>query len=163
MDDIEVKVHDEINDYKEKLRWFTVRQWIAIFLFFGINVPLYLKLKPIIGEDLIELLVIIISAPIAIVGFIQIQQCDAEKIFPFIMRFYLHFNKPILFKTEIQIMQEKAEKEALKREKKNKLLQKLPFFKNILVLDKEVFSNEENEPKYKKNWIKIRKKIFKQK
>ena len=45
MDQIEIRIHEEINDYHEKFYWFTFRQWIAVILFGITAVPFYLKFR----------------------------------------------------------------------------------------------------------------------
>lgn len=130
MDRIEPRIHDEIKDYKEKFYNFTLRQWIFGILILITTVPLYLVLFPKIGSNITGWLVIIVAVPIGFVGFIPIQGLNAERIMFFWKRNYINFAKPILFKTEEELLQEKngkkiksATNNVSKKEQKN--IQKL--------------------------------------
>lgn len=110
MDRIEPRIHDEIKDYKEKFYNFTLRQWIFGILILITTVPLYLVLSPKIGSDIAGWLVIIVAIPIGFVGFIPIQGLNAERIIFYWKRNYINFAKPIVFKTEQELLQEKKSK-----------------------------------------------------
>lgn len=110
MDRIEPRIHDEIKDYKEKFYNFTLRQWIFGILIIITTVPLYLVLSPKIGSDIAGWLVIIVAVPIGFVGFIPIQGLNAERIIFYWKRNYINFAKPIVFKTEQELLQEKKSK-----------------------------------------------------
>ena len=110
MDRIEPRIHDEIKDYKEKFYNFTLRQWIFGILILITTVPLYLVLSPKIGSDIAGWLVIIVAVPIGFVGFIPIQGLNAERIIFYWKRNYINFAKPIVFKTEQELLQEKKSK-----------------------------------------------------
>ena len=107
MDRIEPRIHDEIKDYKEKFYNFTLRQWIFGILILITTVPLYLVLSPKIGSNIAGWLVILVAIPIGFVGFIPIQGLNAERIMFFWKRNYINFAKPILYKTEEELLQEK--------------------------------------------------------
>ena len=130
MDRIEPRIHDEIKDYKEKFYNFTLRQWIFGILILITTVPLYLVLSPKIGSNIAGWLVILVAIPIGFVGFIPIQGLNAERIMYFWKRNYINFAKPILYKTEEELLQEKNGKKkktvvsnVSKKEQKN--IQKL--------------------------------------
>lgn len=130
MDRIEPRIHDEIKDYKEKFYNFTLRQWIFGILILITTVPLYLVLAPKIGSNIAGWLVILVAIPIGFVGFIPIQGLNAERIMFFWKRNYINFAKPILYKTEEELLQEKNGKKkktvvsnVSKKEQKN--IQKL--------------------------------------
>ena len=130
MDRIEPRIHDEIKDYKEKFYNFTLRQWIFGILILITTVPLYLVLSPKIGSNIAGWLVILVAIPIGFVGFIPIQGLNAERIMFFWKRNNINFAKPILYKTEEELLQEKNGKKkktvvsnVSKKEQKN--IQKL--------------------------------------
>ena len=110
MDRIEPRIHDEIKDYKEKFYNFTLRQWIFGILIIITTVPLYLLLSPKLGSDITGWLVIIVAVPIGFFGFIPIQGLNAEKIIFFWKRNYINFAKPLLYKTEEELLLESKKK-----------------------------------------------------
>ena len=111
MDRIEPRIHDEIKDYKEKFYNFTLRQWIFGILIIITTVPLYLLLSPKLGSDITGWLVIIVAIPIGFFGFIPIQGLNAEKIIFFWKRNYINFAKPLLYKTEEELLLESSKKQ----------------------------------------------------
>ena len=110
MDHIEPRVHDEIKDYREKFYNFTLRQWIFGILIVLTTVPLYLVLSPKIGSDLTGWIVIVIAIPIGFFGFIPVQGLPAEKIIFYWKRNYINFSKPIVYKSEEDLLKEKQNK-----------------------------------------------------
>lgn len=61
MDNIEITVFDEINDYKEKIYFFNFRQWIFAILIVVLVVPTYVLLKDRIGDEVTSYIVIFIA------------------------------------------------------------------------------------------------------
>lgn len=120
MDDLEVRIPKEITEYHEKFYGLTLRQILATLAIAAINIPLYINLSAIIGDDLASYIVIAIAGIIGFFGFIKIHNLDAEKIVPFWWRNYISFAKPLIYKTEKEIA---AEKEAKKHKNKKKDIQ----------------------------------------
>lgn len=115
MDRIEPRIHDEIKDYKEKFYNFTLRQWLFGILIVITTVPLYLLLSPKIGSDLTGWIVILVAIPIGFFGFIPIQGLNAEKIIFYWKRNYINLAKPIIYKTEEELLLEKTNKKHSKK------------------------------------------------
>ena len=138
MDNIEITVFDEINDYKEKIYFFNFRQWIFAILIVVIVVPTYLLLKDKLGEDITSYVVILIAGILGFIGFVKIHELPAEKILPYWFRHYFLFSKPIHYITDKEY--------SLQHQKKRKIKSK----------------NNENITKLTKNEVKEIKKTRKQ-
>lgn len=121
MDNIEITVFDEINDYKEKIYFFNFRQWIFAILIVGLVVPTYILLKDRIGDEITSYIVIAIAGVFGFIGFVKIHELPAEKILPYWARHYFFFAKPIHYMTdsEYEELHQKKNKKQLKSKNKN--------------------------------------------
>lgn len=122
MDNIEITVFDEINDYKEKIYFFNFRQWVFAILIVGLVVPTYILLKDRIGDEITSYIVIAIAGVLGFIGFVKIHELPAEKILPYWARHYFFFAKPIHYMTdkEYEELHQKKNKKQLKSRTKNK-------------------------------------------
>ena len=119
MDNIEITVFDEINDYKEKIYFFNFRQWAFSILIAIIVIPLYFILKEKIGEEITSYIVIAIAAFLGFIGFVKIHELPAEKILPYWFRHYTLFAKPIKYipDAEYELLHQKKHREEVKKTK----------------------------------------------
>lgn len=117
MDNIEITVFDEIKDYKEKIYFFNIRQWIFAILIVIIVVPTYLILKSKIGEEITSYIVIAIAGVLGFIGFVKIHELPAEKIIPYWFRHYVLFAKPIHYITDEEYMLQHQKKSKKKSKK----------------------------------------------
>lgn len=122
MDNIEITVFDEINDYKEKIYFFNFRQWIFAIIIVGLVVPTYILLKDRIGDEITSYIVIAIAGVFGFIGFVKIHELPAEKILPYWARHYFFFAKPIHYMTdkEYEELHQKKNKKQSKTKTKNK-------------------------------------------
>lgn len=168
MDNIEITVFDEINDYKEKIYFFNFRQWIFAIVIVGLVVPTYILLKDRIGDEITSYIVIAIAGILGFLGFVKIHELPAEKILPYWIRHYLFFSKPIYYITdkEYEKLHEKKNKKQLKsktntkkeklvkaeiKESKAKQKQKRVLNKNNKSFNKKVIKVNKNKIEKAKN------------
>lgn len=154
MEELEVVVFDEIDDYKEKIKGLTFRQWIFVGISILVVVPTYIFIPKFlnISKDIVSYIVIVEAVIIGFFGFIKIHNLNAEQIIPYWYRHYLIFNKPITYKTDKQWADEHTKK-------KDKKAQKVDADKQI----KDVTSNIEatkpkDQPKISKKELKAQQK-----
>lgn len=158
MDNIEITVFDEINDYKEKIYFFNFRQWIFAIIIVALVVPTYIFLKDRIGDEITSYIVILIAGIFGFLGFVKIHELPAEKILPYWIRHYLFFAKPVYYMTdkEYEKLHEKKKKLKSKANTKKEKLAKAeikeskPKQKPKRVLDK---NNNMSKKKVNKNKI----------
>lgn len=120
MEHLEVVIFDEIDDYSEKIKGLTFRQWIFVALAVIVVVPTYLlipKYTPL-TKDIVSYIVILEAAIIGLFGFIKIQNLNAEQIVPFWYRHFMIYKKPIEYITDTEW--EKAHEKKNKKSKANK-------------------------------------------
>lgn len=164
MDNIEITVFDEINDYKEKIYFFNFRQWFFAILIVALVVPTYIFLKDKIGDEVTSYIVIAIAGILGFVGFVKIHELPAEKILPYWIRHYFYFSKPIHYMTDEEfklqrqkknkkdinfskknVKQFKSEMRELKKKQKQEKLLKKAKKKYGIKENKEVIENKNNE------------------
>jgi len=141
MDNIEITVFDEINDYKEKIYFFNFRQWAFSILIAIIVIPTYLILKEKIGEEITSYIVIAIAAFLGFIGFVKIHELPAEKILPYWFRHYTLFAKPIKYipDAEYELLHQKKHRKEVKKTKsvsKSELKELKKFKKQEILLKK---------------------------
>lgn len=141
MDNIEITVFDEINDYKEKIYFFNFRQWAFSILIAIIVIPTYLILKEKIGEEITSYIVIAIAAFLGFIGFVKIHELPAEKILPYWFRHYILFAKPIKYipDAEYELLHQKKHRKEVKKTKsvsKSELKELKKFKKQEILLKK---------------------------
>ena len=142
MGNIEIQVHNEINDYKEKIYFFNFRQWIFAILIVVIVIPTYFFLKNKIGEQATSYIVILIAGILGFIGFIKIHELAAEKILPYWIRHYFFFAKPVKYITDHELLEMQKQKKRIfkKGNKTSKNIEKLnvdKLMKNLSQLSKE--------------------------
>ena len=124
MDELEIRVFDEIKDYKEKIYFLNIRQWIFSILIVALVVPTYIFLKDKIGEEVTSYIVIAIAGVLGFVGFVKIHELPAEKIIPYWIRHIFFFSKPITYISEKEYSDKNKRKnvksKAIPKKKKNK-------------------------------------------
>lgn len=141
MDNIEITVFDEINDYKEKIYFFNFRQWAFSILIAIIVIPTYLILKEKIGEEITSYIVIAIAAFLGFIGFVKIHELPAEKILPYWFRHYTLFAKPIKYipDAEYELLHQNKHRKEVKKTKsvsKSELKELKKFKKQEILLKK---------------------------
>lgn len=137
MDNIEIRVFDEIKDYKEKIYFFNIRQWIFAILILITVVPTYLILKDKIGEEPTSYIVIAIAGILGFLGFVKIHELPAEKIIPYWIRHYFLFAKPIHYMTDAEYK--------LQHQKKKKKINKSSNSKTTRSEIKEIKKKQKQE------------------
>ena len=166
MDNIEITVFDEINDYKEKIYFFNFRQWLFAILIVALVVPTYILLKDKIGDEPTSYIVIAIAGIFGFIGFVKIHELPAEKILPYWFRHYFVFAKPIHYITDEEYMiqhqkgnrkstkstniegtkKSKLEIKELKKQlKQEKLLEKAKKKYGTKLENKEITTKDENK------------------
>lgn len=135
MDNIEITVFDEINDYKEKIYFLNFRQWIFAILIVGLVIPTYILLKDKIGEDITSYIVIAIAGVLGFIGFVKIHELPAEKILPYWVRHYFFFAKPIHYITDEEY--EKLHQRRNKNRKKSNTKNQKTKISNEKIKDKK--------------------------
>lgn len=109
-ENLDITIFTEITDYHSKIYGLTVRQLIFSALTGAIVIPLYYYGRQEIPENIVEWLVIIVAIPLMTMGFIPIQQMNAEKIVPYLKRHYIDFWQPLEYKNDKDVAREKNEK-----------------------------------------------------
>ena len=122
MDSIEVRIPDEIREYKEKYGGFTFRQWIGIVLVGVVCVPVYYVLYTHTVQTFAMIVTTIIAAPIGLIFFMPINGMNAEKMIPYFKRMFIDFGTVLKFETENE---RKIELEMMKDKKYRKKIKKL--------------------------------------
>lgn len=113
MDQLEVRVHEEINAYKERFYGLTLRQWIFVIITLLVDIPGYIYFKKYINENILQMIIIIFSLPMGAFGFLTVQELPFEKFLRYFKRGYLKLYKPLEYKSEKEAKIEKEYYESL--------------------------------------------------
>lgn len=159
MDDIEITVFDEIKDYKEKIYFFNIRQWIFAIIIVAIVVPTYLILKDKIGEEVTSYIIIAIAGILGFIGFVKIHELSAEHIIPLWFRHYFIFVKPVHYITdkEYKLQHQKKSKKHIST-KNDKKQHSRSEMKEIRKMQKEEKMLVKARKKYKSKFENIEEK-----
>lgn len=134
LEQLEVIIFDEPDEYREKIKGLTFRQWIFVAIMLVVIVPTYLLLPKFtpITENIASYIVILEAAIIGFFGFVRINNLNAEQIVPYWYRHYVLFSHPITYITD--------EEWAKTHEKKNKKAQNT----SAANVDKTINESREN-------------------
>jgi hypothetical protein len=98
---IEVRIPKEIRTYKEKLFFgLNIRQTVCSVLAIAINVPLYIYLRPYIGEDMAGWLIMFTAGPLFLVGYFNYNGMPFEQFLVCILKFQFLTPRKRKYKTE---------------------------------------------------------------
>lgn len=102
MDNLEIIMFKEINNYSEKFYGLTFRQWIFSALAVLVVVPTYILLPKYVGisADIASYIVIFEAGIIGFIGFVKINDQPAEALLPYLYRHFTIFGKPIKYMTD---------------------------------------------------------------
>lgn len=147
---MEVRVHEEISEYKEKFYGLTLRRWISVIITVIVDVPLYIFLNSYVPDDILQIMVIIISGPVLLIGFVPFQQLPMEMFLKYFFRNYLNLYKPLEYKTDLEVKKEKEYYESLtffQKRKYRKNKNKIEKSKKVTEKDKtsKIDINENRE------------------
>lgn len=122
MEQLEVVIFDEVDDYKEKIKGLTFRQWIFCAVALIVVIPTYIFVPKFLGisQDITSYIVMVEAAIIGFFGFIKIHNLDAEQIVPYWYRHYIIYNKPIKYVTDKQWAEEHTKNKDKKKTQKSK-------------------------------------------
>lgn len=98
---IEIKIPKEINDYKTRSYFgFSLRQFICIVLTLAINIPTYFFISKYLGSELASWVVILISIPMVLTGFLKYAGLPFEKFIIAFLRTTFLYPQRRIYKTE---------------------------------------------------------------
>lgn len=145
MDQLEVRVHSEINSYSEKFYGLTFRQWLCTAIALLLDVPIFLFLKGYVNNDILEIMIILITAPILAIGFIKVQDLPLEKFMKYFIRSYFKMYKPLKYQTDKELEKEKQYYYSLSFIRKIKYLMRKDKANDIPIEDKIKIEGKQNE------------------
>lgn len=123
---IEIKIPKEVRSYKETIFFgLTLRQIICLGIALSINVPMYIFLKPYIGDEIASWIIMFTGVPLFLVGFFKFNGLPFEKFALIVLKFKLFIPQKRKYKvenifTEIVADQDKINIENLKKSKERK-------------------------------------------
>lgn len=122
MDSIEVRIPDNVRNYREKYGGFTFRQWIGIALVVLVCVPVYYLLNKYTVRMFAMVITMVLAAPIGVLFFVQINELDAEKMIPYMKRQFVDYGIVLKFETEAE---KEVDTEMMKDKKYRKQMKRL--------------------------------------
>jgi hypothetical protein len=98
---IEVKIPKEIRTYKEKLFFnLNLRQTLCIVLALAINIPLYIFIRPYIGDEIAGWIIIFTAVPLFLIGFFNYNGMPFEQFIVCFLKFQFLTPQKRKYKTE---------------------------------------------------------------
>lgn len=123
---IEIKIPKEVRSYKETIFFgLTLRQIICLSIALSINVPMYIFLKPYIGDEIASWIIMFTGVPLFLVGFFKFNGLPFEKFALIVLKFKLFIPQKRKYKvenifTDIAAEQGRINIENLKKSKERK-------------------------------------------
>ena len=100
---LEVKIHKEITEYKEKIIFgLSIRQLICVIIAVLLCTATFFVVRPFIGKDLAGYLVLLEAAPVMGVGFLRINGFTFEQYVAIVLR-HTFGHQIRIYKTELSV------------------------------------------------------------
>lgn len=123
---IEIKIPKEVRSFKETIFiGLTLRQIICLGIALSINVPMYIFLKPYIGDEVASWIIMFTGVPLFLIGFFKFNGLPFEKYALIVLKFKLFIPQKRKYRvenvfTDIAEEQDKINMENLKNSKEGK-------------------------------------------
>ena len=120
MDHLRVNTHKDLSAVAEKYYGFTVRQWIFMLLGAALGLVVFLSVKDVLGFQITQYLVVLVSVPIMAIGFVRLQGLSLLTLLPFWKRHYWDMGKPMKWKDDAQISKKKGGRSSVSKKERKK-------------------------------------------